>query len=61
MGYPYTVENTAYDADGKVLFYIQNMNVYDANGTGVDRLPSGVYTYLLETEAGPLSGKFVKQ
>lgn len=41
VGYPYTVENTAYDADGKVLFYIQNMNVYDANGTGVGSLPIG--------------------
>jgi hypothetical protein len=41
VGYPYTVENTAYDADGKVLFYIQNMTVYDANGVGVGSLPIG--------------------
>ncbi len=50
VGYPYTVENTAYDADGKVMFYIQDMNVYDANGTGVGSLPVGTssgtgYTY----------------
>jgi hypothetical protein len=38
---PYAVENTAFGAGGKPLFYIQNMSVYNPDGTLAGSLPSG--------------------
>jgi len=62
--FPYRVENAAYDASGNLMFYIQNMTVYNPNGTAAGNLPQGFslvtgYTYwdiLHEIAIAPIPG-----
>ena len=56
--FPAVQNLTIFGAAGSVVFRLKQPDL--SGPIVVDRLPVGIYTYILETEAGPISGKFVK-